>query len=76
MAKRKSKILHFPTLSRFNSEDWELRLELIGVPMAISPLHDKDLNADGTLKKPHWHIIYIASNPVTADSVRKEYNET
>ena len=53
-----------------------MRLELIGVPMAISPLHDKDLNADGTLKKPHWHIIYIASNPVTADSVRKEYNET
>ena len=34
-------------------------------------MHDKDLNADGTLKKPHWHIIYIASNPVTADSVRK-----
>ena len=44
MAKEKSKILHFPTLSRFNSEDWEMRLELIGVPIAVSPLHDKDLS--------------------------------
>ena len=28
---------------RFNSEDWEMKLELLGLPMAISPLHDKDL---------------------------------
>ena len=45
MAKRKSKIFHFPTLSRFNSEDWEMKLELLGLPMAISPLHDKDLSS-------------------------------
>ncbi|MBU7131387.1 replication protein, partial [Staphylococcus aureus] len=23
-------------------EDWKMQLELIGIPMAISPLHDKD----------------------------------
>jgi hypothetical protein len=23
----------------------------------ISPLHDKDFNADGEIKKPHWHVI-------------------
>ena len=23
-------------------ENWEMQLELIGIPMAISPLHDKD----------------------------------
>lgn len=22
-----------------------------------SPLHDKDINADGTPKKPHWHVL-------------------
>ncbi len=25
----------------------------------ISPLHDRDLNEDGTLKKPHWHIVLL-----------------
>ena len=43
MAKEKARYFTF-LLYRFNSEDWELRLELIGVPMAISPLHDKDLS--------------------------------
>ncbi|HFF5608072.1 TPA: Rep family protein, partial [Acinetobacter baumannii] len=27
---------------------------------------------DGTLKKPHYHVIYIARNPVTIESVRKK----
>ena len=58
---------------RFNSEDWEMRLELIGVPIAVSPLHDKDLSdIEGQLyKKAHYHVLYVAKkNPVTADSVR------
>ena len=36
--KRKSKILHFPTYPDSIPEDWEMRLELIGVPIAVSPL--------------------------------------
>ena len=49
-----------------------MRLELIGVPIAVSPLHDKDLSdIEGQLyKKAHYHVIYVAKNPVTADSVR------
>ena len=26
-------------------------------PIAISPLHDKDINPDGTKKKPHYHLL-------------------
>lgn len=26
-------------------------------PVAISPLHDKDTNADGEIKKAHYHIV-------------------
>ncbi|MFH5645243.1 replication protein, partial [Streptococcus agalactiae] len=54
--------------------DWELKLETLGIPMAISPLHDKDLsNIEGQkYKKAHYHVLYIAKNPVTADSVRKK----
>ena len=53
-------------------ENWKMQLELIGVPMAISPLHDKDKsNVKGQeYKKAHYHVIYVAANPVTAHSVR------
>ena len=53
-------------------EDWETQLEMIGIPMAISPLHDKDKSkVDGQeFKKAHYHVIYVAANPVTPHSVR------
>ena len=54
-------------------EDWETQLEITGVPMAISPLHDMDLSSvEGQkYKKEHYHVIYVAANPVTTHSVRK-----
>lgn len=27
------------------------------IPVCVSPLHDKDINADGEAKKPHYHIV-------------------
>lgn len=53
-------------------DDWEVKLEMLGVPMAISPIHDKDKsNVEGQeFKKAHYHVIYVAKNPVTAESVR------
>lgn len=52
--------------------DWIQKLESLDVPIAISPIHDKDLsNVEGQkYKKAHYHVIYIAKNPVTAESVR------
>ncbi len=40
--------------------------------MAISPIHDKDISGvEGQkYKKAHYHVIYVAKNPVTAESVR------
>lgn len=53
--------------------DWVERLEKIGVPIAISPLHDKDKDKKNRgYKKRHYHGIYIANNPVTAESVRNK----
>ena len=37
-------------------EDWETKLELLGVPMAISPIHDKDLS-EMENQKYKKHII-------------------
>ena len=72
MAKEKARYFTFLLYPESIPEDWELKLETLGVPIAISPLHDKDKSdIEGQqYKKPHYHVIYIAKNPVTADSVR------
>lgn len=72
MAKEKARYFTFLLYPESIPNDWELKLELLGVPIAISPLHDKDLSdVEGqTYKKPHYHVIYVSKNPVTADSVR------
>lgn len=72
MAKDKARYFTFLLYPESIPKDWEMRLEAIGVPIAISPLHDKDLSSvEGqTYKKAHYHVIYVAKNPVTAESVR------
>ncbi|MFH7304625.1 replication protein, partial [Streptococcus agalactiae] len=74
MAKEKARYFTFLLYPESIPSDWELKLETLGIPMAISPLHDKDLsNIEGQkYKKAHYHVLYIAKNPVTADSVRKK----
>lgn len=74
MAKEKSRFFTFllyPDGEGFPS-DWKERLESIGVPIAISPLHDKDKAKGAGFKKAHYHGIYIAKNPVTSESVRNK----
>ncbi len=36
---------------------WRSILDDLHIPWAESPLHEFDMNADGTAKKPHWHIV-------------------
>lgn len=40
-------------------ENWRAILDDLHVEWVESPLHDKDLNADGEPKKPHWHILLM-----------------
>ena len=45
-------------------DDWLDILKQTCLPMAISPLHDKDTKPDGSRKKPHYHVVinYPSSN--------------
>lgn len=45
-------------------DDWLDILKQTCLPMAISPLHDKDTKPDGSVKKPHYHVVinYPSSN--------------
>ncbi|MDG0826458.1 replication protein [Staphylococcus equorum] len=72
MATDKARYFTFLLYPESIPENWKMQLELIGIPMAISPLHDRDKsNVEGQeYKKAHYHVIYVAANPVTSHSVR------
>ena len=36
----------------------------------VSPLHDQDKMPDGTLKKAHWHVIFIFDGPHSYDQMK------
>ncbi|MFK4954443.1 Rep family protein, partial [Lactococcus garvieae] len=36
-----------------------------------SPLHDRDVNPDGEIKKAHWHILLSYDGPVNLVAVKK-----
>ena len=50
--------------------DWREQLRLSGVQVAISPLHDRDVNPDGEPKKAHYHVILVYGNPTTYSNVK------
>lgn len=54
--------------------DWLDLLQQKGVSFAVSPLHDKDINPTGEIKKSHYHIILNYSGPTTFNSVQELTN--
>ena len=59
MSVRKSKYWATIVYQESAAENWVDILKISHVKCIISPLHDKDVNEDGTLKKPHWHVVFI-----------------
>ena len=51
-------------------EEWRQILTETGLECAISPLHDKDINPDGTPKKAHYHVILCYAGPTTYNCVK------
>ena len=52
-------------------DDWIEKLHQTGLAFCVSPLHDKDRNPDGKIKKPHWHVIVSWGNTTTYRSARE-----
>lgn len=68
--KQKARYFTFILYPESMPEDWLMKLETLDIAMAISPLHNKDKSKDGGYKKPHYHVMYVAKNPVTTEAVR------
>lgn len=53
---------------------WKDILTSTGLAMAISPLHDRDIDPEAgeneeRTKKPHWHILVCFDGPTTKENV-------
>jgi hypothetical protein len=52
-------------------EGWQDILSELKIPAFISPLHDKDVNPDGEIKKPHWHVMFVFEGVKTDEQVQE-----
>lgn len=51
-------------------DDWVEQLINTGLSFHVSTLHYLDVNPDGKVKKPHWHVIVSWGNTTTYRSAR------
>ena len=51
-------------------ENWRYILDGYHIPWVESPLHDKDVNPDGTVKKAHRHIILLFDGKKSFEQVK------
>ena len=52
-------------------DNWINDLTEKGCVFAVSPLHDKDINPTGELKKPHYHVLIQFDGPTTYKNVKE-----
>ena len=50
-------------------DNWREIIDDMHIEWVESPLHDSDLNADGSVKKSHWHILLMFGGVKTYEQV-------
>lgn len=61
----------FPLYPESAPENWREILDEYHVPWVESPLHDKDINPDGELKKAHWHIVLFFDGKKSFEQIKE-----
>ena len=56
-------------------KNWKEIITEIGIPMAVSPLHDKDMDPTGEIKKPHYHCIVTYEGPTSYEIVKRNITD-
>ena len=56
-------------------KNWKEIITEIGIPMAVSPLHDKDMDPNGEIKKPHYHCIVTYEGPTSYEIVKRNVTD-
>lgn len=50
--------------------NWMEMLDEYHIPVIIGPLHDRDVNEDGEMKKPHYHVMFMFSGKKSPEHAR------
>lgn len=51
-------------------KNWRSILDSTHMRWIESPLHDKDVNPNGEVKKAHWHIMLSSDGPMTETQIK------
>lgn len=52
-------------------KNWREILDGYHVPWVESPLHDKDVNPDGEVKKAHWHVVLFFDGKKSFEQIKE-----
>lgn len=74
--KRNDRAYHWATILYPESckENWKEILmgdDGLHISFCVSPLHDKDVNLDGEIKKAHYHLIFIFDTLKSFDQIKE-----
>ena len=53
-------------------DNWQDELDNLNIKWACSPIHDMDIDDDGHIKKPHWHIILCYNGNKSFEQVKDD----
>ena len=54
--------------------DWLETLKNLHIETLVSPLHDNDINPDGSTKKPHYHIMLLFEGKKSDKQVKEIFD--
>lgn len=60
----------YPSSSTYDVDKVIKSLAEEHLTFAVSPIHDKDIEADGSLKKGHYHLLLAYSSATTLNNIR------
>lgn len=69
MAVTKSRYWAFIAYPESLPDNWINFLDILGMPYAISPIHDRDTTDLGEIKKAHYHVMLVWPGPTPRSGI-------
>ena len=66
--------LLYPDSTTYDTEKVFKALAMEHLTFAVSPIHDKDVDEDGSPKKAHYHMLLAYSSATTLNNIRSWFN--
>ena len=64
----------YPDSSTYDTDKIIKALAEEHLTFAVSPIHDRDIEDDGTIKKAHYHLLLSYSSATTLNNIRRWVN--